>query len=172
MQTLRVDHLLLEPLLVAHAQDMFDLLRDPALYEYLDDSPPASVEQLRALYTRLQSRRSPDGAEQWLNWVLRAPEIGLIGYVQATVNQDGSAWVAYVLGRNAWGNGYASVAARCMIEHLAAHYAVRRFMATVEASNQRSIAVLRRLGFVEAEAAAAARHSLSPTERLFVAQHA
>jgi RimJ/RimL family protein N-acetyltransferase len=169
MQTLRVGPLVLEPLVVAHTEDMFALLAEPELYRHLDEAPPPSVEWLQARYARWQARRSPDGQQQWLNWVIREPEGRLAGYVQATVHPDGSAWVAYVLGRSSQGCGYATVATRCMMEHLGEHFAVRRFLARVEQANEKSIAVLRRLGFSEAGSDESTRHALSATERLFVA---
>jgi len=172
MPTLHAGPLLLEPLQVAHAPEMFALLQDPALYHYLDYPPPPSLAHLEGVYTRLQARRSPDGRQRWLNWVVRAPPAGLIGYVQATVGPDASAWVGYVLGRAAWGQGHATRATRCMLEHLVAHDAVQRFLATVEQANERSIALLDRLGFSAAGPDERARHELSATERLFVADPA
>ena len=59
MQTLETDGLVLEPLTVAHAVAMFELLSDPELFRYLDDSPPTDVAQLRGRYARLESRASP-----------------------------------------------------------------------------------------------------------------
>ena len=49
---------------------MFRVLSDPAIYEF-ENEPPESVERLRARYAYLEARRSPDGSQQWLNWVLR-----------------------------------------------------------------------------------------------------
>ncbi len=85
MQTIVTPELTLEPLHTSHAEAMFELLRDPAIYEYLDYSPPASVEYLRDVYARLEARRSPDGSEAWLNWVIHPRDHPLVGYVQATV---------------------------------------------------------------------------------------
>jgi len=169
MQTLHAGPLVLEPLVVAHTQDMFALLKEPELYRHFDEAPPPSVDWLQARYARWQGRRSPDGRQQWLNWVIRDPAGALAGYVQATVDPDGSAWVAYVLGRSSQGRGYATVATRCMMDHISEQYAVRRFLARVEQANQKSIAVLRRLGFAEAGSDESLRHALSATERLFVA---
>ena len=79
-----------------HADEMFAVLSDPAIYEY-ENQPPASVEWLRARFEKLESRRSADGTEQWLNWVVRRADAGLIGYVQATVRAEGTAAIAYEL---------------------------------------------------------------------------
>ncbi len=72
------------PQTAAHAEEMFALLSDPALYEH-EGEPPASLEWLRERFARLETGRSADGSEQWLNWVMALPGDALAGYVQATV---------------------------------------------------------------------------------------
>ena len=47
MQALSAAGLLLEPLTVAHAGEMFTLLSDPELYRHLDHGPPPSLQHLR-----------------------------------------------------------------------------------------------------------------------------
>ena len=59
MQTLTTARLVLEPLVVAHADALFELLRDPELYRHLDVPPPLSAQQLRRTYARLEARVSP-----------------------------------------------------------------------------------------------------------------
>ena len=90
-----------------------------------------------------------------------------MGFVQATV-AGAEAWVAYVLARGSWGNGYAGEATRAVIDHLRSACGVTRFLATTEAENGRSIRLLERLGFRPATQAESREHELSATERLFV----
>ncbi len=168
MQVVTTGDLVLEPLVVAHAEAMFDVLNDPVLYRYLDYPGPPSLTHLRGVYERLQARTSPDGSQQWLNWVIRPHGQAPIGYVQATVTAHRSAWIAYVLATGHWGRGHATQAVRAMLEHLAAAYGVRRCLATVEAANGRSIRLLERLGFRRATEAELRDHDLSRTEYLFV----
>lgn len=168
MQALATPELVLEPLVAAHAEAMFEMLGDPALYRYLDEPAPPSVDQLRRLYTRLEARLSPDGSQVWLNWVVRRPGLPPLGYVQATVMLNYTAWVGYVFSAQHWGRGYATQAGRAMLEHLASGYGVQRFLASVEAANLRSIRLLQRLGFHEAAGQVLEAHELSSTERLFV----
>jgi len=158
----------LEPLTVAHADDMFALLSDPALYDHLDHGPPPSVAHLRGVYAKLERRASPDGREQWLNWIVRPAGAAPVGYVQATVFAPATAWVAYVVASRYWGRGYAHAAAAAMIDHLAADYGVTRLLATVEVANLRSLRLLARLGFRAATAEEARCHDLTATERHFV----
>jgi len=125
---------------------MFSLLSDPALYTYLEFPPPPSLEHLQRVYARLETRRSPDGTEEWLNWIVLR-DGAAIGFVQATIYPDRSANVAYVFGSDYWGNGYATEAVTAMIEELDGC----KFFATVDAGNARSIRLLERLGFRHVE---------------------
>ena len=146
MNTIRTDTLVLEPQLTAHAAEMFDVLSDPAIYEF-ENSPPESLGWLERRFAGLESRLSPNGEEQWLNWVIRLPTGVLAGYVQASVAKDHTAHVAYELGSKFWRKGIGTAAVSAMLEELAARYAVRTFVATLKARNYRSRAFLKKLGF-------------------------
>lgn len=168
MHALAIGELVLEPLVLGHAEAMFDVLSDPELYRYLDHPPPPSIEHLRSVYTSVEARVSPDGSQVWLNWVVRKPGQPPLGYVQATLTLDHTAWVGYVFSARHWGRGYATQAGQAMLEHVTSAYGVSRFLASVEAANQRSIRLLGRLGFHEATGQEPEAHGLSATERLFV----
>lgn len=173
MESLVAPPLTLEPLVADHAESMFAVLSDPRIYEHLDYGPPSSIEDLRQVYARREARRSPDGKQQWLNWVLRLDSANAcepVGYVQATIEPDNLAWIAYVLAPPHWGAGHAWRACTLMMDHLRTRYGVSRFAATVEAGNERSIALLTRLGLQLAGEAEVLQHSLSRSERLFVRQ--
>ncbi len=157
----------MEALTAAHAEAMFPVLSDPALYTYLDDAPPISVDDLRAVYRRREAGRSPDGTERWFNWMLRLPEEGYIGFVQASMAHPQACWVGYLLCRAAQGRGLATRAVACAIDHLRAQGA-QRLLASVEAENRASIALLERLGFAPASPALHAEQALAASERLYV----
>jgi ribosomal-protein-alanine N-acetyltransferase len=155
VRVLTTQGITLEPQLASHAPAMFDLLCDPAIYEY-ENEPPASVEALRERFKRLESRTSPDGKQQWLNWVVRmqsrdvADEVA--GYVQATVHPNGRASVAYVLGNRHWGKGIASRAVIAMIKELREHHGAGECIAILKSVNARSLRLLQGLGFKLASA--------------------
>jgi len=146
MNTVRAGLLVLEPQCAAHAAEMFDVLSDPAIYEF-ENSPPESLGWLEQRFARLESRASPNGQEQWLNWVIRLPTGALARYVQATIAHDRTAHIAYEIGSKFWRQGIGSTAVSAMLGELAATYAVHTFAATLKARNYRSVALLRRLGF-------------------------
>jgi ribosomal-protein-alanine N-acetyltransferase len=137
----------LEPQTTAHAAELYAILDDPELYAFTDAKGPASLAALTDRLRRLESRTSPDGREQWLNWVVRGGEGAVVGYVQATVRSGGEAEIAYVFGRAHWGRGFATRACDAMLEALAVDYAVTRATATLDPQNTASLALLRRLGF-------------------------
>lgn len=136
----------LEPLRATHAEAMFAVLSDPALYKF-ENAPPASVDALRERCQRLEWRGPADGSEGWLNWVLRLPSGKLCGVVQATVLADGCAWVAYEVASRHWRQGIGSAAVRAMLQELAEHHGVHTAVAALKAANQRSAGLLRHLGF-------------------------
>jgi [ribosomal protein S5]-alanine N-acetyltransferase len=165
MRTLEIGNLVLEPQTALHADEMFVVLCDPAIYEY-ENEPPASPDWLRTRFARLETRQSADGREQWLNWVVRLRGSALIGYVQATIGNDGHASIAYIFPSAYWGRGYASQAVDTMMAELALHHGVRRFFATFKRENQRSRRLLERLGFALAAPEWHVEHDVEPDEVL------
>jgi [ribosomal protein S5]-alanine N-acetyltransferase len=149
MHSVTTGSLTLEPQTAAHAAEMFAVLSDPAIYEH-ENSPPQSLEWLRARFAKLESRRSADGQEQWLNWVIRVASGELIGYVQATVGADRRAAIAYELASRWWGRGLAREALEGMMAELVAHHGVHGFTAVLKRGNLRSLRLLERLGFTPA----------------------
>ena len=148
-RTIAGNNVILEAQVADHAEEMFVVLVDPAIYEY-ENEPPSSVEWLRDRFTRLESRQSADGMQLWLNWVVRLRTSGLIGYVQATVFPTGRAAIAYVLSSKYWGRGLAGEACQAMIAELAERYGVRTVHAVFKRRNVRSARLLERLGFAPA----------------------
>ena len=78
MRVLESSGLTLEPQTAAHAGEMFDVLSDPAIYEF-ENAPPPSRDWLRERFRRLESRRSSYVRDQWLNCVNRLPTSELAG---------------------------------------------------------------------------------------------
>ena len=136
----------LEPLRPEHALDMFAGLADPAGYRFLPGDPPASADALRARYDRQVVGRSPDGAEQWLNWVLRGSDHALVGYTQATI-RDRIAQLGYHVFPATWRQGIGTAAVRATLDQLFAMNAADEAHALVDTRNAGSIALMRKLGF-------------------------
>lgn len=140
--------LVLEPIEERHAEQLFELLQDPSIYAFIPTEPPRSPAALRERYALLMTRHSADRSEIWLNWALRVVASGdYIGTVQATVRSDESAVIAYELGSESRGRGFASEACQAVMSELVTSYAVRRISAFVDTRNGPSMRLLERLGF-------------------------
>jgi ribosomal-protein-alanine N-acetyltransferase len=138
----------LEPLRGSHAAEMFDWLCDQRLYRFVPQDPPAGVAALAETFGRLETRRSPCGDQQWLNWVARAKGDSVcIGQIQATVNSDASAYLAYEIAPAHWGRGLASEACQRIVRAIFEEFGASRILAEVDTRNAASIRLLGRLGF-------------------------
>lgn len=97
---------------------------------------------------------SPEAAQQWVTGLAEGEcvfgiehdgmLIGLCGY---TLRDDGSAEIGYWLGKPHWGRGFATEAARALVEHGFTKGGVKRFVSFHFASNVASGRVLKKLGF-------------------------
>jgi [ribosomal protein S5]-alanine N-acetyltransferase len=137
----------LEPQVKAHAKVMLTVLSDPKMYMFIPGDPPTDLVALEMRYEQLESRRSSDGLEYWLNWIVFTNNAA-IGRVEASVHIDEArADVAYVFNPTAWGQGFAAEAMNAMLEHLQLDLRVKKFTANVDTRNEASIRLLKRLGF-------------------------
>jgi len=144
---LRTPRLLLEPLVVAHADRLLPGFSDPALYKYIPTEPPRDVEALRARYQRLERRCSPDGRERWWNWAVRlASEATYVGLCEATVHEDMTASVAYFVFSAHMRQGYGAEQVGAMLRYLA-EVGVRRAVARIDSKNVSSCRLVEALGF-------------------------
>ena len=148
-RSLVTERLILEPLVVSHAQTLYPLLRDERLYTYIPEEPPVSADALAARYQRLEARRSPDNQQVWLNWAarLRAGS-SYAGWFQATIIPDQAALLAYMIFPSQQGQGYAREGGRRVIEHLARDHGVRLVVAEIDTRNRASSGGVEALGFV------------------------
>jgi [ribosomal protein S5]-alanine N-acetyltransferase len=149
---------------VAHASELFEVLRDPQLYEFLDESPPKSVQELAEKLARSELRRSPDGKEHWLNWVVRAESGAIAGYVQATVAESKETNIAYVFSTRFQGQGIASAAVGRMLQTVVAEYQATTLFIVAEAANLPSLRLAKRLGFTEVPKEVSARRQGGPND--------
>ncbi|WP_431963003.1 GNAT family N-acetyltransferase [Actinacidiphila sp. bgisy160] len=142
-EAITTPRLVLEPLLVEHAEEMAAVLSDPGLHAFTGGTP-YDAPGLRTRYARLVAG-SGDPAVSWWNWVIRLPEEDrLTGTVQATVAWDTPdgvvAEVAWVVGSPWQGRGIAGEAAVALVGRLAA-LPVDRVIAHVHPGHRASAAV-------------------------------
>ena len=141
--------LLLEPLTTAHAAVLHEPLLDGRLYSFIPQDPPVSRQALEDRYRKLSTRRSPDGSEAWLNWAVRERETGrYAGTLEASVEADGTAFIAYMVFVPYQRRGFAAESCGRLIAHLIEDYGVLVVVAEIDTRNLASIALVESLGFV------------------------
>lgn len=145
-RTIRTERLELTPLSVADAADMVDVLADPGLYAVIGGAPPR-LDELRARYEHQVRGGSADGRESWHNWIVRVrPGHDAVGFVQATISEEG-ADIAWVVGVPWQGRGYATEAARALVDWLVAR-GVTTITAHIADAHRPSEIVAERIGLV------------------------
>ena len=144
---IETERLFCEPLTAAHADEMYPVLSDRRIYAWLPEQPPSSVDALRERYAFLSRGKSPDGTEDWLNWILRLRRTkDPIGFYQATV-RPANCSIAFVLNPVHWGKGYATEASHAILTNLFERHGVAVARAEISVRNGASIELVRRLGF-------------------------
>jgi [ribosomal protein S5]-alanine N-acetyltransferase len=137
-----------ERLTADHAPLLLDSLRDERIYEFLPFDAPASLDELRATYTRWSTQRSADGSETWLNWALRDRKSdGYVGTVQATLHNDRSATIAYIIFPRCWRSGFGREAVRELVRFLFAACKVTCVRAHIDSRNTASRRLVESLRF-------------------------
>lgn len=118
--TITTERLQLVPLRTEDADEMIAVLGDERLHEFIGGRPLTPIE-LRDRYIRLAAG-SPSPDEVWLNWIVRRhADSQPIGTVQATITSNGgrrAAYVAWVIGIEWQHQGFASEAARALVDWL------------------------------------------------------
>jgi RimJ/RimL family protein N-acetyltransferase len=130
------------------AANMVEVLSGVKLYTFIGGLAP-SLNELYERYIRLAVGRSPDGRQEWYNWVIRHRLDGqAIGTVQATIFDDGQrAEIAWIVGLRWQRQGYATEAAHALVDWLD-NRGVPYITAHVHPNHQASITVASRIGLL------------------------
>jgi RimJ/RimL family protein N-acetyltransferase len=118
--TISTDRLVLTPLSQADADTMVDVLGDQRLHEFIGGVPPTHADLLRRYDQLVAGSGDPD--QIWLNWIVRrSANLAPIGTVQATVTRHDGGWaatIAWVIGVSWQAQGFATEAARALVDWL------------------------------------------------------
>ncbi len=128
---------------LSDADALFAIGSDPEVARYadwpLDTEPGPNLERLRRRPALWDS-----GAEYY--WIITLPsDDRAIGAVATRVVQH-AADVGYLVDRRHWGNGYATAAARAIVEWALSTPSIRRVWATCDTENVASARVLEKAG--------------------------
>ncbi|KIZ13332.1 GNAT family N-acetyltransferase [Streptomyces natalensis] len=128
------------------------VFHDPEVMEFLRGHPAEL-----SVYEELTARQRRHHAELGfcLYTLVDPADAAVIGFTGAQPwpqewGPTGEIEIGWRLGRAYWGKGYATAAARAALESVRAA-GIRRVVAMVDARNERSLAVTRRLGMRRAE---------------------
>lgn len=152
-EPITTERLFLTVLTVDDAEEMVEVLDDDRLHEFTGGRP-ATTDELRERYRRFTTGPG-DPAEAWRNWVVRTRDGGVpVGTVQATITAapDGrcTASVAWVTGSGWQGRGFATEAARALVDWLHRH-GVDGVRAHIHPDHHASATVARRAGLLPSD---------------------
>lgn len=150
---LRSEHLDLEPVRVAHAQEVWAQLDDERMWRYFPQLRPKTIDDLRALYAKWE-RGSTDADEVWWNWLCRDRASGeLTAAMQATIMLDErAAYVAYAVYVRHQRKGFAREAVRAIVQAVRETFGITRFLAVMDTRNEPSYRLAESLGFTRTQA--------------------
>jgi [ribosomal protein S5]-alanine N-acetyltransferase len=143
---LESERLILRQLTPEDAADFFACQSDPDVFRYAGRSEETSLESARQMLNILFERHRE---QTLLSWAIVLKESQrLIGRFQMEEWSDENrrATVGYLLGKQYWGNGYATEALRAVIAYLFEQTTVNRIDTFAWAENSASIRVMEKAG--------------------------
>ncbi len=145
---LETERLRLTPLETTDARELFPMMNDAEVMAHWDVPEIDDPDLVAAIVT---GQVEDMAAGKALYWSMRT--LGEDGFIGVCDLSDIDRWhkrgeVGFMLGRGAWGHGYAVEAMRTVIAY-AASIGLRRLTARTHLGNRRSDALLEKLGFAE-----------------------
>lgn len=145
---LETERLRLTPLVEADAAELFPLMSDAAVMAHWDVAEIDDPDLVQAIVT---SQVEDMVAGKAIHWSMRALADG--AFLGVCDLSEIDAWhkraeVGFMLGRSAWGQGYAYEAMQAVLAEAAA-MGLRRLAARTHLGNRRSDALLEKLGFAQ-----------------------
>ena len=143
METVR---LRLRPMGTGDAQTVFETYaQDEQVTRFLTWQPHRSIDETRRYMQACKIAWREGTAFPWA--LLRKSDDRLIGSIELRIDQH-TVEIGYVIARSFWGQGYASEAARSLVDWAYAHPAIYRVWASCDAENMASARVLEKAGLV------------------------
>jgi len=149
---IRTEHLLLRPWRRDDLAPLSAILADPLVARYLIGHP-FSADEARAAFERRFEHWERNGFGFWAVETLDQPR--LLGWAglqcaSAFLGYETDVEVGWTLAREVWGRGYATEAGTASLAFGFQQLALPRIVAMRDPANQRSDAVMQRLGMREA----------------------
>ena len=135
--------LVLRPLRPQDADELFEIMRDPAIGAAMGEPPPASPSVMRERIEEWTRGPGADSDERWLNWLAWTQDWRPVAHLAATV-QGSLAWLAWIVAVEHQRQGFATEGANAIMTHLAAN-GVHTFAASIPEGHEASERVARNL---------------------------
>jgi len=145
---LETERLRLEPLVDADAEHLFPIMGDPEVMAYWDVPEVDDPDLLAEIVASQVAAMSQGRAVHWAMRTLADQEFLGSCDLSEIDRWHRRAEVGFLLGREAWGQGYALEAMRTVIA-FAATNGLRKLTARTHLGNRRSETLLQKLGFSE-----------------------
>ena len=135
------------------AQTLFELDQDPAVMQYINGGKISTMDDIvNVMLPRMNTYRNPDKgwglykvvvkqSDEYIGWVLVRP----MDFFSDNVQWD-NLELGWRFKQSSWGKGYATEAAKTIMNHLAQHKGYRHFCAIAEPDNTASLKVMEKLG--------------------------
>ena len=144
------ERLVMRPIVDADFNELHAILTEPGVRRFLCDDVIIPETQTREFITRSGELHANERAGLW--GVRRRDEVELLGCVGYWYfHEPPRLELLYALTERVWGCGFATEAARCMIDYGREELTMSTILASTDAPNVASIRVLEKLGFQRTE---------------------
>ncbi len=136
--------LFLHPWVDTTAATLFEVLTDSEVYRYIPAPPPSNMEQFL-------KRHDPTRTAGLEVFSIDLPDGTSVGLFQATFHSTNTCDIGFMLGRQYWGQGFATELIRLALQELFNQKGKLTVSAKVDTRNIASIRALEKNGFTQVE---------------------
>ena len=142
------EHVRLREFRLADLSDSMAVVGDQRVTRWLSFDALAREDQAERLSGAIERTRQEPRLEYYLAVTTHSTD-RLIGFARLALGGVKAGKLGYAIAADHWGNGYATGAARALVNYGFTHLGLHRITAAVGPDNSASIAVLEKLGFVQ-----------------------
>ena len=141
---IETERLYLKVLTLEHTEEVFQLFSDEDITRYMDIEPCKSLTEAEEIITY----HLEDTGCRWGIFTKEKEEfIGTCGFHYIRNHNEFIGEVGFDLSKGHWGNGFISEAMKSLLEYGFKAMSLETIDATVDPRNEKSIALMNRLGF-------------------------
>jgi ribosomal-protein-alanine N-acetyltransferase len=142
---MKTDRMTLRRADVSDAAGVFAYASDPETAKYMTFRTATSLDDVTPF---LEAIQAPMDADAEFHWAMQHNDLGtMMGII--TVRRLHGLELGYCLNHDHWGHGYMAEAAKAIIQWAQVNEPVQRIWATCDIENDKSAALLRKIGMEE-----------------------